>query len=112
MRALIVTIVAIAVLGLLALTNPKMSDYEQFVHGQIVRKGERADQVTKAFGLLFGGLQSSLAANATKRTDYVFFSTYRTTLGDEDVEYLGALNNFVAIKSPPAEEQPKVGQAG
>ncbi len=99
MRSLIITIVAVAMLGLLALTNPKMPDYEQYVHTQILRKGEQSDQVSKGFVHLFGGIESRLIANATKRTDYIFFSVYETTSADEDIKYLGVLNNFVSLGS-------------
>ncbi len=107
MRSLVVTIVVIAILGLLALTNPKMADYEQYIHTKIIRKNEQADDLTKALATLFSGLESSLIANATTRTDYIFVSVFKTKLGGDEVEYLGALNNFVELKSSTADMEKK-----
>ena len=98
MKSLITTIVCVAVLALLAITNPKMIDYQEFVHGKIIRKSEQADAISKTLGLLFGGIESGLVANATKRTDYVFFSIYETKLRGDDIKYLGIFNNFVVLK--------------
>ncbi len=107
MRSLVITIVAIAVLGLLAITNPKMPDYEQYIHTKIIRKNDQADDLTKALATLFSGLQSSLIANATTRSDYIFFSVFETKLGGDTVEYLGALNNFIELKSSTADGEKK-----
>lgn len=98
MRSLIITIVCVAVLGLLVLTNPKMTDYQEFVHSSIIKKTEQADPVSKTLGMLFGGIGSGLIANATKRTDYVFFSIFETRLNGDYVKYLGVLNNFAVLK--------------
>lgn len=102
MRSVIVTIVCVAVLVLLVLTNPRMADYQDFVHADIIRKTEQADPVSRTLGMLFGGIGSGLVANATKRTDYVFFSLYETRLNGDYVEYLGVFKNFFVLTDSSA----------
>lgn len=103
MKSLIVTIISIAALGLLALTNPKMPDYEQFVRNQVAQKTEKADDLTKILGMLFGGVASGLITNSTTRADYVFFSLYDTRLDNDKFKVIGVLNNFVILQQPNPE---------
>jgi hypothetical protein len=99
------TVTGAAALVLLLLTNPKMPDYEQYVHQEILKKNENADSLSKTAGILFGGLASQMAANATIRSDYLIFSTYDTNLGDRRYVAVGLLNHFFLVKKP---EQDKV----
>jgi hypothetical protein len=39
----------------------------------------------------------------TVRKDYVFFSTYDTTFGNEHMQAIGILNNFYITESPESE---------
>jgi hypothetical protein len=105
MKPLPPTVVVVAALGLLVYTNPKMADFEQYVHARIVEKAERKDDVSKAVGKLLGGFASSLIVNATTRSDYVFFSIYEATLEGDEVKVLGALNNFVVVKRSKSESR-------
>jgi hypothetical protein len=98
MKSLSTTIIGLAALGLLAYTNPKKPDFEQYIHAQIIEKAEKKDAVSKAVGALLGGFTSSLIANATTRSDYVFFSIYNATLDGDDIKVLGALSNFVVLQ--------------
>ena len=97
MKSLIVTILGVATLGLMAFTNPKMADYEQFIRKEIINDTKKSDDLSQALGLLFGGIASSLATSATVRSDYVFLSIYDTTFGEDHVRVLGALNNFFVL---------------
>lgn len=98
MKSLAVTIVAIATLGVFVYTNPKMTDFEQYIHAQIIQKSEKKDEVGKVIGTLLGGFASSLIVSATTRSDYVFFSIYNAPLDGDDIKVLGALNNFMVLK--------------
>jgi hypothetical protein len=97
MKSLSMTILLVAVGGLLATTNPKIADYERFLHDRIVQESADKDEFRKALGSLLGGLTSSLLVNATTRSDYVFFSLYDTRFDGKDVKVLGALNNFMVV---------------
>jgi hypothetical protein len=105
MKSLSVTIAVIAALGLFAYTNPKMLDFEQYIHAQIIQKSEKKDEVSKVVGTLLGGFTSSLIANATTRSDYVFFSIYDATLDGDEIKVLGALNNFMVLKRSNTENR-------
>lgn len=94
----IVSIGAIASLGLLAYTNPRMDHYEHYVQQNIVREANEQGGVVSVFGALFGKVAGSVVANATLRHDYVFFSTYETNLREERVTAIGVLNNFLSWK--------------
>jgi hypothetical protein len=98
MKSLSMTIVVIAALGLLAYTNPKKGDFEQYIHAQLIEKAEKKDEVSKAVGSFLGGFASSLIANEATRSDYVFFSIFNATLDGGDIKVLGALNNFMVLK--------------
>jgi hypothetical protein len=56
MKAQIITIVTAAIFILLAVTNPAMDKYQQFMQQQILQSTENQDGVTKTVGALFGGL--------------------------------------------------------
>lgn len=90
----IVAIGVVAILGLLAYTNPTMDRYGQYVQQNIIRKADKEGGLASVFGPLFGKVAGSVAVNATLRNDYVFFSTYETHLGEERYAAVGAFNNF------------------
>jgi hypothetical protein len=98
MKPLPLTIVVVAALGLLVYTNPKMADFELYVHARIVEKSEKKDDVSKAVGKLLGGFASSLIVNTATRSDYVFFSIFNATLEGDEVKVLGMLNNFIVVQ--------------
>lgn len=90
----LVAIGAIPVLGLMAYTNPKMDQWEQYVQQKVAREADKEGGLAGLFGPLLGKVAGSMAGNATLRDDYVFFSTYETRLGDERYAAVGAFNNF------------------
>ena len=94
MKALIFTILSVAVFGLLVFTNPKMEDYESFIRARIIQGTQNSDSLGKTFGFLFGGFASRLVSSSTTRSDYVFFSVYETNDAGNHVQMLGELNNF------------------
>jgi hypothetical protein len=110
MKSLSTTVVVVAVLGLLAYTNPQMASFEQFIHAQILQGTEKKDEVTKALGSLLGGVASRFIANSATRSDYVFFSLYRATYDGKDVTVLGVLNNFIVVNRSNPESRRQDGQ--
>lgn len=105
MKALIATIISVSTLGLAAFTNPKMTDYEQFIHKKITHETENSDALSKTFGLLFGGLASNLVARATARSDYVFLSVYDTDIDSNRIRVIGAWNNFFVVTRSSREKR-------
>jgi hypothetical protein len=69
MKTLSFTIVMVALLGLLAYTNPTLESYESFVHQEILQESQ-SDDMSRALGFLFGGFASRMVASQTIRTDY------------------------------------------
>lgn len=104
MKTVTITIVVLALLGLLAWTNPSMDAYQAYLQQRIQDRASKHGALGAAFGALIGGAGSKLMAKATVRDDYVFFSTYQTTLGGSTQKTLGVLNNFYVLSSPPGSE--------
>jgi hypothetical protein len=101
MKLISVTLILIALLGLFAYTNPKLDNYDQFINQRIIEKTRKAkDPLQGAIGSLLGGFAARLITQQTVRKDYVFFSTYDTTLGDEHLRAVGILNNFYITEDP------------
>ncbi|MGZ9712006.1 DUF4359 domain-containing protein [Glaciimonas sp. GNP009] len=94
------TIVVLAIVGLLAFTNPKLDSYEQHIHQTITQEANTKDEVARTLGTLFGGLASSLIASSTVRNNYILFSTYDSNLGNQHLKFLGILGNFFQISKP------------
>lgn len=103
MKQLSVTLAFIAILGLLAYTNPTLEQYENFMNQQFLEQSKQEkDPLAGALGSLLGGLASSFLIKQTARRDYVFFSTYETAFGEEHMKSVGVLNNFFVTVNPKA----------
>jgi hypothetical protein len=98
MKVLALGVVALVALGLLLVTNPRMEDYEQYLRQEILVESGKGDDVGKAIGVLVSGVASSLMTSATVRHDYVFWSAYETTLGNDRLKVLGILRNFAVLR--------------
>jgi len=92
-------IVMVALLGLLAYTNPTLESYESFVHQKIIQEAQGND-VNQALGYFLGGFASRFLASQTIRKDYIFLSIYETNIGDEHLKALGILKNFILLETP------------
>jgi len=90
-------IVMVAIVGLLAFTNPTLDSYEHHIHQVITQEANKRDDLTQTLGTLFGGVASSLIANSTVRNNYVLFSTYDSNLGSRHLKFVGILGNFFQI---------------
>ena len=101
MKLFSITLILIALLGLLAYTNPKLDNYDQFIGQRITEETRKVnDPMAGALGSLLGGFAANLMAKQTVRDDYVFFSTYDTAFGNEHIRAIGVLNNFYITESP------------
>jgi Domain of unknown function (DUF4359) len=95
MKLFSITLILIALFGLLAYTNPGLNNYDQFISQRITEETRKEkDPVSGALGSLLGGLAANLMNTQTVRKDYVFFSTYDTAFGNEHMRTIGVLNNF------------------
>ncbi len=101
MKLFSIILILIALFGLLAYTNPKLDNYDQFISQQIIEETREAkDPVAGALGSLLGGFAANLMTKQTVRKDYVFFSTYDTAFGNEHMQAIGVLNNFYITENP------------
>ena len=101
MKLFSITLILIALLGLLAYTNPKLENYDQFISQRITEETRKEkDPVVGALGSLFGGFATNLMTNQTVRKDYVLFSTYDAGFGNEHLRAIGVLNNFYITETP------------
>jgi len=101
MKLFSITLILIALLGLLAYTNPSLNNYDQFISQRIIEETRKEkDPMAGALGSLLGGFAANLMTKQTVRKDYVFFSTYDTAFGDEHTRAIGVLNNFYITENP------------
>jgi RsiW-degrading membrane proteinase PrsW (M82 family) len=101
MKLFYIVLILIALFGLLAYTNPKLDNYDQFIGQRITEETRKEnDPVAGVLGSLFGGFAANLMTKQTARKDYVFFSTYDTVFGNEHIRAIGVLNNFYITESP------------
>ena len=101
MKLFSIVLILVALFGLLAYTNPKLDNYDQFISQRITEETRKEkDPVAGALGSLLGGFAANLMTKQTVRKDYVFFSTYDTAFGNEQLRAIGVLNNFYITENP------------
>jgi hypothetical protein len=101
MKSISYTIFIVALLGLLAYTNPTLDSYESYVHQQVIQEVKKeSNNLDRALGYFIVGIASSVVTNQTVRKDYVFLSIYDTNIVNEHLKVLGILNNFFALEIP------------
>ena len=101
MKLFSITLILVALFGLLAYTNPKLDNYDQFISQRITEETRKEnDPMAGALGSLLGGFAANLMTKQTIRKDYVFFSTYDMAFGNEHIRAIGVLNNFYITESP------------
>ncbi|MGZ8171939.1 MULTISPECIES: DUF4359 domain-containing protein [Methylobacter] len=101
MKLFSIALISIALLGLLAYTNPKLDSYDQFISQRITEETRKEkDPMAGALSSLLGGFAANLMTKQTVRKDYVFFSTYDTAFGNEHMRAVGVLNNFYITENP------------
>jgi Domain of unknown function (DUF4359) len=101
MKLIALTIAFFGITLLLALTNPKLEAYEQFVNQQMQTEARKQeDTLVNVMGSLFGGLATDFVIKQTVRKDWVFFSTYDSQFGKEHLKVVGLFNNFYITDKP------------
>lgn len=91
----------LAALGLLAYTNPDLKHYDQFINRELVEQArQQKDPLIGALGSMFSGIASGIVVRQTVRRDYLFFSTYETAIGRQNLKAVGVLNDFVITERP------------
>lgn len=101
MKLIAIVLILIAFSGLLAYTNPQLENYDQFISQRMIETSrQQKDPLAGAFGALFGDFAARLMTQQTLRKDYVFFSTYDTAFGNQQMRAIGVLNNFYLTEEP------------
>jgi hypothetical protein len=102
MKHLISIIIVIALLGLMAYTNPTMENYTDYIRQSVIKETQkqRDDHVGQLLSPMLGGIAGNLVTSQTVRTDYVFFSIYKLGFGKERLKALGIFKNFMILEKP------------
>jgi hypothetical protein len=100
MKLISVSLILIALFGLLAYTNPGLDNYDQFISQRITEETRNEKYpLMGALGSLLGGFAVNLMTTQPVRKDYVFFSTYDAGFGNENLRAIGVLNIFTLQKA-------------
>ena len=100
-----VVITLIALFIILAYTNPTINSYKEYIHNQILETTRNDDGLTSFIVPLFSGFASNLIVSGTIRKDFIIFSYYDTSLGNENIKVLGLLGDFYLVESSKAHRQ-------
>ncbi|MCM0648605.1 DUF4359 domain-containing protein [Clostridium swellfunianum] len=74
------------------LTNPKKDNYVSWMKEKA--SAESSNSIEKGLVALLGG---PLIKESTQSKNYVLFSVYETSFGEEKIKILGIYNNFIPI---------------
>lgn len=102
MKSLAIVIALVALVGLMAYTNPSMDDFSNYVRQYVIKesKKEMKDPVGQLLTSILGGVAGGVVGSQTVRTDYILFSIYEVQLGRERFKALGICRNFVLLEKP------------
>jgi hypothetical protein len=102
MRSLAVVIALVALVGLMAYTNPSMDDFSNYVRQYVWKESQKEmnDPLGQFLTSILGGVAGSLLSSQTVRTDFILFSTYEVQFGKERFKALGIFRNFVLLEKP------------
>ncbi len=102
MKSLVILIVLVALVGLMAYTNPSMDDLNSYVCQYVTKETQKKmkDHQGEFLGALLGGIAGRVLSSQTVRTDYVLFSTYEVKFGKERLQALGIFGNFILLEKP------------
>lgn len=99
-KTLIWVIIAAVLVLSLVYTNPSQNEYDQFLKYQITKQvsKESGDSLSSDLSGLFTQLLgSSVIDSVTHRQNFVLFSVYSTSGGNNTVRFIGIMGNFVPI---------------
>jgi len=102
MKSLATVIALVAILGLMAYTNPSMDDFGNYVRQQVIKESQKEmkDPLGQFLGSLLGGIAGGMVSSQTVRTDFIFFSKYELRLGKEQLKAVGIFKNFMLLEKP------------
>jgi Domain of unknown function (DUF4359) len=87
--------ITIAVIVILALTNPGKEDFGKYLQK---KTSEAVGDRTGFTGLLAKEPIDVVVGNSTERTNFLLFSVYKTEVLGEKAYHLGILGQFLRIK--------------
>jgi hypothetical protein len=102
MKSLPIVIASIALVGLMAYTNPSMDDFGNYVRQYVIKESQKEmkDPLGRFLTSILGGIAGGVVSTQTVRTDYILFSTYEVQWGKERFKALGICRNFVLLEKP------------
>jgi hypothetical protein len=102
MKSLAIVIGLVALVGLMAYTNPSMDDFSDYVRQYIVKESQKEmkDPLGQFLTSILGGIAGGVVSSQTVKTDYILFSTYEVQWGRERLKVLGICRNFILLEKP------------
>jgi hypothetical protein len=102
MKSLTIVIALVALVGLMAYTNPSMDDFSNYIRQYVVKESQKEmkDPMGQFFASMLGGIAGSVVGSQTVRTDFILFSTYEVKFGKERFKALGIFRNFILLEKP------------
>jgi hypothetical protein len=102
MRSSAIVIALVALVGLMAYTNPSLDDFSNYVRQYVINetKKEMTDPLGQILSSILGGIAGGVVGSQTMRADYIVFSIYEVQLGKERFKALGICRNFVILEKP------------
>lgn len=101
-RYFALAIIVVILLSAAAMTNPNKQQYVGWAKLEIIQESGGG-----LMGIIASVAAPTLVDALTKANDYFLFSTYTTTLLDEEIVILGAFNKFIPISKGKVEQQAK-----
>jgi len=90
--------VLILFLLLLFSTNPNQNQFKEYIETQLIEDSQKEDFFTRLADKILSGPTAWTINAFTDRADYGFFSIYSSSLFNQEVIYIGVLNNFIRIQ--------------
>lgn len=100
MKKLIILLLGLGAAGILAMTNPTLDDYQNFIRQEVIRESQKSNDALAHLGRFLGGFAGAMLASQTIRDDYVFFSIYELPFGTKRLRLLGLCKRFIVLESP------------
>jgi hypothetical protein len=105
MKSIVITIVLVALVGLMVYTNPSKDDLGNYVRQYVMKESQKKmkDPPGQFLSTILGGIAGGVMSSQTVRTDFILFSTYEVRFGKERFKALGIFRNFILLEKPDLE---------